>query len=206
VIAGWRGTDVRTILLRSDPAFGEQRREGAGGADFSPDGRTVYWSSPGGGAVRVFDVPTGQAAAEIPLDSVVGGQRYHGSFVVELETSADGRHLFAADANNRRVATIDLGTGQVVGSLAVGRCAPSMALSAGRLYGADLGTPGAPESVSVWGLDIAQPERVTLSQQWHLGVLLGGIGESAALPAAETRRSSRRRRRPCSWSTAATTC
>jgi WD40 repeat protein len=80
-------------VLFPEPVPGVSSREGSGGADFSPDGRTVYWSSPGGGTVRVFDVATGQALGEIALDSVVGGERYHDSLAVELKTSADGRHL-----------------------------------------------------------------------------------------------------------------
>ena len=64
IITNWRGAKPVVTAVTPPPY---QRRPGkkekptnAGGADFSPDGRTLYWSSGETGAIYLFDVALGR--------------------------------------------------------------------------------------------------------------------------------------------------
>lgn len=114
-------------------------RSNAGAVAFSPDGRTVYWSSGESGGVYVCDARTRQEPAFVPLNAEVGGRKFEDSFVNDLAVSADGRYVYCADFTNFRVAVIDAARRQVVGSVGVGRCPFGLAVSGNRVYVANIG-------------------------------------------------------------------
>src|SRR5262249_6512430 len=61
----------------------KERPTNAGGADFSPDGRTLYWSSGETGAICLFDVASRQMVAEVSLNTAIGGRHFEDSYAVD---------------------------------------------------------------------------------------------------------------------------
>jgi YVTN family beta-propeller protein len=139
IVQGWRGATPKFQEILPPIKGTKKRRLNSGGADFSPDGRWLYWSSGDGGSICLFDVGSGQLVAEIPLNSEVAGQNYADSFAVDLKTSAAGRQLYIADVTNFRVAVVDTVQRQVIGSVRVGRYPYALALAGARLYVANIG-------------------------------------------------------------------
>ena len=142
-ITDWRGGKP-VVTAFTPPPY--QRRPGkkekptnAGGADFSPDGRTLYWSSGENGAVYIFDVASREKTAEVSLNTEVGGRNYEDSYAVDVKVSADGRFLYCADVANFRVVVVDAERRQVVGSVGVGRYPYALALVGERVYAANIG-------------------------------------------------------------------
>jgi YVTN family beta-propeller protein len=122
------------------PAKGRQReRHNAGGADFSPDSRWLYWSGGERGVIYVFDAAQGHLVTEISLDVEVAGRKYKDSFVVDIKCSKDGRYLFCADVTNFRVVVVDTQQRQVAASVQVGRYPYALAITGNRLYVANIG-------------------------------------------------------------------
>ncbi len=122
------------------PTIGDsQKKSNAGGAAFSPDGKTLYWSSGETGAVYAFDVATCQKTAEISLNVPVGGKEYADSFAMDVQLSADGDYLYCADVTNFRVAVIDTKEKKVVGSARVGRYPYALAVAGKKVYVANIG-------------------------------------------------------------------
>src|SRR5439155_1483867 len=77
IITDWREAKP-VVAVVNPPTY--QRRKGkkekptnAGGADFSPDGLTLYWSSGETGAIYIFDVVTREKLAEVSLNTELGG-------------------------------------------------------------------------------------------------------------------------------------
>ena len=86
----------------------QQRSEATGGgADFSPDGRTLYWSGGDLGSVLVFDLHARKAVATISLNGELNGKKYEDSYAADVKASEDGRYLYCADVTNFRVAVVD---------------------------------------------------------------------------------------------------
>ena len=139
IFKNWRSANP-TSQEESPPAKGQkQRRLNAGGADFSPDGRWLYWSSGEEGNVYVFDASRNQFVTEISLNVGVAGREYAESFAVDIKSSEDGRYLFCADVTNFRVVVIDTEQRQVVGSVQVGRYPYALALAGNRVFVANIG-------------------------------------------------------------------
>jgi YVTN family beta-propeller protein len=111
----------------------------AGGADFSPDGKLLYWSSGETGTVFVFDTGSKQLLAEIPLNVEVAGKKFDDSYAADLKVSGDGRYAYAADVTNFRLAVIDTGQRRVVGSTGVGRYPYAVAVAGNRVLVANIG-------------------------------------------------------------------
>src|ERR1043166_5972038 len=119
--------------------FGRPARRRAGGADFSPDARTLYWSSGETGAIYLFDVASRKQVAEVLLNSEVGGHKYEDSYAVDVKVSGDGKYLYCADVTNFRVVVVDAVGRRVVGSVAVGRYPYALAVVGQRVYAANIG-------------------------------------------------------------------
>jgi YVTN family beta-propeller protein len=111
----------------------------AGGAVFSPDGATLYWSGGENGKLYVFDVETSRKLAEIDLNVASGGRGYSDSFAVDVRAGADGKAIYCADVTNFRVVVVDAAARKVVGSVSVGRYPYALAVAGSRVYVANVG-------------------------------------------------------------------
>lgn len=111
----------------------------AGGADFSPDGKTLYWSSGETGAIYVFDVNSREKVAEISLNTASGGRSHEDSYAVDVKASRDGKYLYAADVANFRVVVVDAVKREVIGSVRVGRYPYALAVVGDKVYTANIG-------------------------------------------------------------------
>ncbi|NUQ69913.1 MAG: PD40 domain-containing protein [Chthonomonadales bacterium] len=139
IVRDWMGgTPSFAPVVPSAPGQ-PNRKLNAGGADFSPDGRTLYWSGGDGGTIMVFDAATGERQGDVPLDVPIAGKPYEDSYVVDVLCSADGRHLYGADVANFRLVVIDTTTRAIVASIRVGRYPYALAASGSRVYVANIG-------------------------------------------------------------------
>jgi YVTN family beta-propeller protein len=203
----------------------KERPANAGGADFSPDARTLYWSSGETGAIYLFDVASRKQVAEVLLNSEVGGHKYEDSYAVDVKVSGDGKYLYCADVTNFRVVVVDAVGRRVVGSVAVGRYPYALAVVGQRVYAANiglfeyspvpppgdarfdqrgltfppfgypskeardgvqfegrripgLGEPNVPESFSVWGVDVSNPQAPKIVSRLKTGLLVGAPSDN----------------------------
>jgi YVTN family beta-propeller protein len=118
---------------------GHRKPTNSGGADFSPDGRILFWASGETGTVCVYDVPSHMPIAEISLNDTIGGRTFEDSFIVDVKVSGDGQHVFCADVTNFRVVVLDARRHCVVGSVQVGRYPYALAVRGDRVYVANIG-------------------------------------------------------------------
>lgn len=140
LVSGWQTSSPKiTALLPPKPEGDRKIHLNAGGADFSPDGGLLYWSSGERGSVFVFDTNTGVSLAEISLNAAVAGKQFNDSYAVDVKLSADGRFLYCADVTNFRLAVVDTGLRRAVGSVAVGRYPYALALAGDRVLVANIG-------------------------------------------------------------------
>ena len=224
-ITRWRGAnpEVTPVVL---PAEGKKKRgSNAGGVDFSPDGRTLYWSSGDSGAVYVYDVASRERTATISLDVPWDGRLYEDSYAVDVKVSEDGRYLYCADVANFRLVVVETGGRRVAGSIRVGRYPYALAAVGNQVYAANiglfeyspvpppnddrfdkrgltippfgypskeardgvefegrkipgLGEPNVPESFSVWGVDVARPEKPVVASRLKTGRLVGAPADN----------------------------
>ena len=141
-ITDWWG-EKPAVAAVTPPASKQNGKAGrptnAGGADFSPDGATLYWSSGETGAIYLFDVASREKVAEVSLNTEVGGCRYEDSYAADVKVSADGRYLYCADVTNFRVVVVDTARREAVGSVRVGRYPYALAVAGSRVYVANIG-------------------------------------------------------------------
>jgi YVTN family beta-propeller protein len=139
IVTDWQSGQPKVTKLM--PAATKKRRERAntGGADFSSDGKTLYWSGGESGTVMIFDVATGTRHGEVDLNAEVGMTVYEGSYLVDLKVSEDGRFLYCADVTNFRIVVVDLESRKVVGSIPVGRYPYALAVAGNHVYVANIG-------------------------------------------------------------------
>ena len=121
------------------PAGKKKGHANSGGADFSPDGSTLYWSGGENGAILVLDVATRLITAEIPLDGMLDGRKFEDSYAADVKLSADGRHLYCADTTNFRLVVVDTRDRKVVGSVGVGRYPYALVVAGDRVQVANIG-------------------------------------------------------------------
>jgi YVTN family beta-propeller protein len=141
LITNWRDQPP-TVNGVAAPTYlknGRERTSNAGGADFSADGQTLYWSSGETGAIYFFDVASREKVAEVSLNTNVGGRAYEDSYAVDVKTSADGKYLYCADVTNFRLVVVDAEKREVVGSVQVGRYPYALAVVGTRVYAANIG-------------------------------------------------------------------
>ncbi len=116
-----------------------RRKSNAGGAAFSADGKTLYWSSGDSGEVYSVDVATHTVTGSLSLNVAANGTKFADSFAMDLKLSSDGKYLYAADVTNFRVAVIDVAAQKVISSVKVGRYPYALAVSGSRVYVANIG-------------------------------------------------------------------
>ncbi|MCX6620383.1 MAG: bifunctional YncE family protein/alkaline phosphatase family protein [Acidobacteria bacterium] len=140
VVTQWQAGSPKIVELMPVKLKGKKKAHwNAGGADFSPDGDLLYWSSGERGTVFVFDTRSSELLAEISLNVPVMGKQFEDSYAADLKVSADGRHVYCADVTNFRLVIIDTQQRSVVGSAAVGRYPYTLAVAGDRVLVANIG-------------------------------------------------------------------
>jgi YVTN family beta-propeller protein len=142
IIVDWRKskptiTEIKPVSSLKDHE--KERRSNAAGADFSPDGRTLYWSGGNTGSIYVYDVNSHAKTAEVSLDAAVGGRNFDDSYAVDLKVSGDGKYIYCADVTNFRLVIIDAASKQVVASVPVGRYPYALTVAGDKVYIANIG-------------------------------------------------------------------
>ncbi len=135
IVKGWATANPEVVKV----AIGKRRRSSAGGAAFSKDGKTLYWSSGDSGEVYVVDVATQTIKLSIALNTTTGGTTFTDSFAMDLALSTDGKSVYAADVCNFRVAIIDTASNKVASSIRVGRYPYALAVSGSKVYVTNIG-------------------------------------------------------------------
>ncbi len=139
IVTGWRGAKPQIARISPGAEDGRKRRLSAGGADFSPDGRTLYWSGAEAGSVYLFAVASHRKLGEISLNTEISGRTFKDSYAVDLKAGQEGKYLYCADVTNFRLVVIDVERQKVVGSVLVGRYPYALALAGKRVYVANIG-------------------------------------------------------------------
>jgi DNA-binding beta-propeller fold protein YncE len=109
ILTQWQSGSPKIVELKLPKPEGKKFHLNAGGADFSPDGKLLYWSSGERGTIFVFDTGSAQMLAEISLNVEVARVKFEDSYAADVKVSADGEHLYCADVTNFRLAIIDTG-------------------------------------------------------------------------------------------------
>ncbi|MBM3759363.1 MAG: bifunctional YncE family protein/alkaline phosphatase family protein [Acidobacteria bacterium] len=136
LVTNWQSPTPKITELKPPPPEGNKRIHlNAGGADFSPDGTLLYWSSGERGSVFVYNVSTGKLEADISLNAL----GFNDSYAVDVKLSADGRYLYCADVTNFRLAVIDTTAKSTIGSVPVGRYPYALTVSGNRVLVANIG-------------------------------------------------------------------
>lgn len=138
VVSDWQSESPRITELKP-PAAGRRIHLNAGGADFSPDGSLLYWSSGERGSVFVFSLGSSAPPVEISLNVETAGTAFNDSYAVDVKLSGDGRYLYCADVTNFRVAVIDTAERRTVGSVKAGRYPYALAVAGNRVLVANIG-------------------------------------------------------------------
>ena len=141
LVTEWQSEAPHIVVVHPPPRPGQKKKSrlNAGGAEFSPDGALLYWSSGETGKVFVFDTASARLVAEILLNAEVAGRQFEDSYAADLKVSEDGRYLYCADVTNFRLAIVDTAQRRVVGSAAVGRYPYALAVSGARVFLANIG-------------------------------------------------------------------
>jgi len=119
IVTEWREADPVVAVIDPPKYQGKSGKKekptNGGGADFSPDGHTLYWSSGETGAIYLLDTRFHQQISEVSLNTEIGGRKYEDSYVVDVKVSGDGKYLYCADVTNFRIVVIDAEERLVVG-------------------------------------------------------------------------------------------
>ncbi|MEO8663764.1 MAG: bifunctional YncE family protein/alkaline phosphatase family protein [Bryobacteraceae bacterium] len=228
ILTGWQsGAPKIDALNLSKPGAKKKGHLNAGGADFSPDGTLLYWSSGDSGTLFVFNTASTELLAEIPLNGEVGGRKFEDSYAADLKVSEDGRFVYCADVTNFRLIVVDTAQRRVVGTTPVGRYPYSLAVTGNRVFVANIGLfeysavpppphgksdprgltrpafgypskaaregvtfegrkiPGlgddnGPQSFSVTGVDVSNPQAPKVLSQWKTGLLIHAPSDNGA--------------------------
>jgi YVTN family beta-propeller protein len=140
ILTDWQsGTPAIAELNPPKPPGKKKGHLNAGGAAFSPDGSLLYWSSGDRGTLFIFDTVSTNLLTEIPLNVEIAGKRFEDSYAADLQVSADGHYLYCADVTNFRLVIVDTAQRRVAGSTPVGRYPYTLAVSANRVFVANVG-------------------------------------------------------------------
>jgi YVTN family beta-propeller protein len=139
LIRNWDSPEPKIAELAPIEAGQLRRRTNAGAAVFSPDGKTLYWSSGDTGLIFVFDTEKRQKIGEIALNVPVGGKKYEDSYAMDVQRSDDGKFLYVADVTNFRVVVLDAIQRRVIGSVGVGRYPYTLAVVGKTVYVTNIG-------------------------------------------------------------------
>ncbi|MCC6390368.1 MAG: YncE family protein, partial [Bryobacterales bacterium] len=228
ILTDWQSGAPNIVELHPPkPPAKKKGHLNAGGADFSPDGALLYWSSGDSGTLFVFDTASTRLLAEIPLNVELAGKHFEDSYAADLKVSADGRYLYAADVTNFRLVIVDTQQRRVAGSTPAGRYPYSLAVSGNRVFVANIGLfeysavpppaggthdprgltrppygypseaarkgvtfegrriPGlgddnGPQSFSVTGVDVSNPQAPKVLSHWKTGLLIRSPSDNGA--------------------------
>ncbi len=139
LLSDWQSDTPKIVEIKLPSPTGRRIHLNAGGADFSPDGSLLYWSSGERGTLFVYETATATQIAEIPLNVEAAGRKFEDSYAADLKVSADGRHIYCADVTNFRLIAVDAGQRRVIGSTPVGRYPYTLALAGNRVFLANIG-------------------------------------------------------------------
>jgi YVTN family beta-propeller protein len=225
ILTQWQSGSPEILELKLPRPAGRRFHLNASGADFSPDGALLYWSSGERGTIFVFDAASARMLAEISLNVEVARQKFEDSYAADVKVSVDGRYLYCADVTNFRLAIVDTGRRQVVGSTRVGRYPYTLAVSGSRVFVANiglfeysavpppadkksdprgltrppfgypskaardgitlegrkirgLGDDNGPQSFSVTGVDVSNPQAPQVVSQWKTGLLIRAASDN----------------------------
>ncbi len=142
IITDWR--EARPVVKVVNPPVAarpgkKERPSSGGGADFSPDGLKLYWSSGETGAILVFDVASPSNIVEISINTEVGGRNFEDSYVTDVKVSADGKYVYCSDVTNFRFVIVDAERRKVISSVPVGRYPYALAVVGDKVYAANIG-------------------------------------------------------------------
>jgi YVTN family beta-propeller protein len=140
LVSHWQTASPKVSELKPPKPEGNRRIHlNAGGADFSPDGSLLYWSSGERGSIFVYNTASGALLTEISLNVETGATKFNDSYAVDVKLSTDGRHLYCADVTNFRLVVVDTTARRPVGSVPVGRYPYALALAGDRVLVANIG-------------------------------------------------------------------
>ena len=141
ILTGWQSGAAPKITELTPPNPDPKKRSqlNAGGAEFSPDGARLYWSSGERGTIFVYDTASTQSVGEIALNVETAGRKFEDSYATDLKLSADGRYLYAADVTNFRLVIVDTAAQRVASSTPVGRYPYALAVAGNRVFLANIG-------------------------------------------------------------------
>jgi len=207
----------------------EDRKKGGGdletvfmGLTISPDNKTLYASSGGGGEIMIFDLDSGRRKDIISLNGTFADGEFKDGYLGDLALNRANSLLFVVDQANFRMVIVDLVKKQVLRNVPVGRYPFGIALSPDEskayvanvgmfeyspVKGVDLknidettltfppfgfpskeaiegtiaegkqvpglGDPNAPESFSVWTIDVTKPQQAGVIAKTKTGHLVG---------------------------------
>ena len=139
LVRNWQSSDPQFVQVELPVSKEKKGRSNGGGADFSPDGQTLYWSSGESGAILVFNTDTKTKQAEFSLNVPFGGKNFEDSYVSDVKVSASGDYLYCTDTTNFRLIIIDAKNGGVVGSVPVGRYPYALTVEGDKVFVANIG-------------------------------------------------------------------
>ena len=139
LITDWEGTNPVVTAISTPPVGAQKKRTNSGACAFSPDGKTLYWSSGESGEVFVLDLATREVTQTIALNVETNGTKFADSYAMDIKLSADGKSLYCADVTNFRVIVIDTAQQKVVGSVRVGRYPYALSVVGTQVYVANIG-------------------------------------------------------------------
>ncbi len=225
LVANWQTENPLISEVAPIAGGGRKKRSNSGGADFSPDGKLLYWSGGDTGSIYVFNTATREKTGEISLNTQIAGREFKDSYANDVKASEDGNYLYCADVTNFRLVVIDSSTRKTIGSVPVGRYPYAVAVTGNRVYVANiglfeyspvgspkdpkfdkrgltippygypspeardgvefegrkipgLGDPNAPESFSVWGVDVSNPSTPVVTSRVKTGRLIGAPADN----------------------------
>ena len=94
LVQDWQSGPRKITPVRPEPGKGRKKNSNTGGADFSPDGKTLYWSGGESGGVMIFDAASGNHLADVALNGPLGTNLFEGSYTVDIKVSDDGKLLY----------------------------------------------------------------------------------------------------------------
>ena len=192
------------------------------GLAITPDNKTVYASSGGGGEIMIFDLESARRKDVISLNGRFADGEYKDGYLGDLVLNRAGSLLFVVDQANFRMVIVDPVQKQVLSNVPVGRYPFGIAFSPDEtkayvanvgmfeyspIKGVDLknidettltfppfgvpsqeamegtvaegkqvpglGDPNAPESFSVWTIDVSSPQHAKVVAKTKTGHLVG---------------------------------
>lgn len=140
LLGDWQVEAPQISRLEIAPPPGKKKgRPHGAGADFSPAGELLYWSSGESGSILIYDTRSKEKLAEVSLNVETGGRTFEDSHANEVKISPDGRFLYCADTTNFRLVVMDTKERRVVGSVLVGRYPYALTLAGDRVFVANIG-------------------------------------------------------------------